>query len=146
MKILLALSIITLSLSVSAADVALITLKKGSGFSPRPQSYQLTISETGAITKTSQSTSGTTKESLGKLSAKAILSIKDKIETISDDAKPVDPNPKAPKCMDAPSTSININKGGKEIVIFKRVACHTSVVNEGEANTLVELMTALQSL
>ncbi|MFA6236938.1 MAG: hypothetical protein WC635_06385 [Bacteriovorax sp.] len=146
MKSLLVLSVMALSLSANAASTALITLTKSSGFSPRPQSVVLTISENGSVVKSVRTTKDATKETLAKLSANAVAALKDKIESIEDDAKLVDPNPKAPKCMDAPSTSVSVNKGGKEITLYVRASCHTSQVENGNADALIDLVTAFSSL
>jgi hypothetical protein len=144
MKNLIVLSVMALSLSANAGE--LITLSRSSGFSPRPQSTKLTIDESGSIVRVVQTQREVTKETLGKLSANAVQSLKDKIESIDDNAKPVDPNPKAPRCMDAPSSSITVNKGGKSIVISSRASCHTSTVNDGNAVDLASLISSLDRL
>ena len=144
MKNLLVLSALLLSLSVSAAD--LVTLSSGSGFGPRVQSSKIIISETGAVVRTIQTQREVTKETLGKLSNSALQNLKDKIEAIEDNAKLVDPNPKAPRCMDAPSSSVAVNKGGKSIMIYSRSSCHTSTVLDYNAENIVSLIQGLDSL
>ena len=144
MKNLIVLSAMALSLSASAGE--LITLSRSSGFSPRPQSTKLTIDESGSIVRAVRTLGDLKKENLGKLSASAIQSLKDKIEAIDDNAKLVDPNPKAPRCMDAPSTTVTINKGGKDIVISSIVSCHTSTVDDGNAVELANLISSLETL
>jgi hypothetical protein len=144
MKNLIVLSVMVLSLSASAGE--LITLSKSSGFSPRPQSVKVTIEESGSIVRAIHTQGNLKKETLGKLSANAVQSLKDKIESIDDNAKPVDPNPKAPRCMDAPSSSITVNKGGKNILISSRASCHTSTVNDGNAVDLASLISSLDRL
>jgi hypothetical protein len=144
MKILIILSVMALSLSAGAAD--LLTLTQGSGFSPIPSSSQVSVSENGKIIRFKRVRAAVTKETLGQLSATTVQSLKDKIEGIDDNAKLVDPNPKAPKCMDAPSSSITINKGGKEITISARSSCHTSTVEATNAYSLISIIEGLSSL
>ncbi|MBC7538807.1 MAG: hypothetical protein H7281_08300 [Bacteriovorax sp.] len=144
MKILVILSVIALSLTAGAAD--LLTYKGSSRFSPIPSSNQVSVSENGKITRVKQVRAAVTREVLGQLSANAVQSLKDQIEGIADNAKLVDPNPKAPRCMDAPSSSVSVNKGGKEITITTRNSCHTSTVEDSNAYSLISLITGLNSL
>lgn len=146
MKNLLILTALALSFSASAADTTLLMLKRSSGFSPRPQAIHITISENGSIVRTVSTMREVTKETLGKLSVNAINSIKDKIETIDDNAVLVNPNPKAPKCMDAPSTTVAVNKGGKQITLKLRASCQTSTVDSVGADQLINLITAFETL
>lgn len=146
MKNLLIISALALSFSATAASTNLITLKKSSGFSPRPQSVQIVISDNGTIVRTISTTKDVTKETLGKLSVNVVSAIKDKIESIDDNAVLVNPNPKAPKCMDAPSSSVSVNKGGKEITIKRRASCHTSTVESYQADNLINLISAFETL
>jgi hypothetical protein len=144
MKNLLIVSAFVLSFGASAGD--LLTLSTGSGFGPHVFSSKVSISETGSITRSVQSAGETKKETLGKLSTSAVQGLKDKIETIADNAKLVDPNPKAPKCMDAPSSSVSVNKGGKVITIALRANCHNSAVEDLYSSNLVDLIQGLSSL
>lgn len=146
MKSLLIMTALTISISANATSTALVTLKMNSGFSPRPQSVQLTISDDGSVVKTIHTQREVTKETFAKLSANSISSIKDKIEKIDDNAKLIDPNPKAPKCTDAPSSSVAVNKGGKEITVKTRASCHTSQVESLEAEQLIDLVTVFNTL
>ena len=146
MKNLLVLSVMFLGLSANAGNAPLLTLKSHSGFSPRPSSSQITIFENGKIVRVIQAMREVTRETLGKLSVNSVSSIKEKIETISDNAVLVDLYPEAPKCMDAPSSSVAVNKNGKEITLKERASCHTYEVQDGEAHNLVELVTAFGAL
>ncbi|MBC7712078.1 MAG: hypothetical protein H7177_01980 [Rhizobacter sp.] len=144
MKNLLILSALALSFSATASD--LVTLSSGSGFGPRVQSSKLTISENGSIVRVIQTQREVTKETIGKLSANAVASLKEKIELIEDNAQLVDPNPKAPKCMDAPSSSVEVNKGGKDITISLTASCHTSAVQNYNAQDITSLIQGLDKL
>lgn len=144
MKNLVILSIMALSLSAGAAD--LLTLKGNSGFSPVAFSNQVSVNETGKIIRVKRVGGTATREVLGQLSANSVQSLKDQIEGIADNAKLVDPNPKAPKCMDAPSSSISVNKGGKEITLTERASCHTSTVEDSNALALINVIMGLNSL
>lgn len=144
MKFLIASSFLASSLSVNAAD--LLTYTQHSGFSPVAFSVKVAVSEEGKITRVRTQGTKVTKENLGVLSSTAVQSLKDKVGAIDDDAKLVDSNPSAPKCMDAPSSSISVNKSGKVITLKSNALCHTSVVKSIPANDLNNVMEGLRAL
>lgn len=78
--------------------------------------------------------------------ANSVEGLKTKIEAIEDDAKLVDPNSKASRCMDVPSNSIVVNKGGKDITIYLRASCHTSKVENYNAEDIAYLIQGLAKL
>lgn len=143
MKNLVILSVMALSLSAGAAD--LLTLTRNSGFSPVPGESKTSINENGKIVRVKRIRAAVTKENLGQLSAAALQTLKDKIEEIDDNAKVIDPKPNAPRCMDAPSSSVAINKGGKVITLRESYSCHTAVVQGSKAAALISTIEKLDS-
>lgn len=145
MKSFLVLAAILLSSEAMSSEV-LLKLSRGSGFSPIPTRTVVTISENGQIVVAKTVRNTTTKEVLGKLSVKAVESLKDKIEEIADDAVLVDLDAKKPRCMDAPSTEIAVTKGSKEIVIAAKRSCHRFEVEAYEASNLSKLIESVATL
>lgn len=144
MKTLVILSAMSLSLSAGATD--LITLTRSSGLSTIPTSSQVSVNENGKIIRVKRIRAVVTKETLGQLSATTVQSLKDNIEGIDDNAKLVDQNPKAPKCMNSPSATITVNKGGKEITLSTKNSCHTSTVDDAIAYSLISAIEGLSFL
>lgn len=137
MKSLIVFAAIAMSSQAMSAEV-LLKYTKGSGFGPFPMSSTVEVKDNGEITRTSKFQNKTEKSVVGKLTASTIQNIKDKIETIADDAKLVDLDAKKPRCMDAPSTRISVIKGGKEIQIAGVSNCHRLAVQESTAEALAK--------
>ena len=146
MKNFLVLSIMTISFAASASDTTLLSLRTAGGFTRNGFSSQIAVLENGDVVKTVTTFREATRQTVAKLSQNSVDSLKEKIAAIEDDAKLVDPNPKAPRCMDAPGTSVEVNKGGKSIKIEQRMFCHTLKVETSEADALRSLIEGLNSL
>lgn len=142
MKNIFMATLLVLSTNAFSAEF-LIKLSRIPGFSPNPTASDLTINDRGQITYRIANNKGTTTTKLGVLSDAALTKLKDKIELIADNAKLENLDANRPRCMDAPSTRILVNKGGKEITISSKVACRRSAVSGTEelANLVVSLET-----
>ena len=112
-KLFFVLSFVVLSSQAMSAGV-LLKLSRGSGFSPFPRSTSLVITDTGEVFKQISERRLVRKVAVAQLSPVALSTLKEKIETIADDAVLINIDAKRPRCMDAPSTSLKVNKGGKE--------------------------------
>ncbi len=142
MKSLIVLAAIAMSSQAMSAEV-LLKHTKGSGFGPFPMSTTVEVKDNGEITRTSKFQNKTEKSVVGKLSASTVQVIKDRIEMISDEAKLIDLDAKKPRCMDAPSSRVSVNKGGKEIQIAGVSNCHRLAVQESTAEALTKLVEGL---
>jgi hypothetical protein len=138
MKLFILLSVITLSTQVMSAEV-LLKLQRGSGFGPVVSHSSLTITEDGQVTKMISQAGSVRKVSIGKLSANVVANLKDKIETIADNGKLINLDAQRPRCMDAPSTSLTVNKGGKEITISAWRMCQRFETKDLETKSLKSL-------
>ena len=138
MKSLFVLAAIVMSSQAMSAET-LLKYTKGSGFGPFPMSTTVEVKDNGEISRTHRFQNKIEKSVTGKLSAATVQIIKDRIETITDEAKLVDLDAKKPRCMDAPSTRIAVNKGGKEIQISGFSNCHRLAVQESAAEALTKV-------
>lgn len=145
MKSLILMTILGLSSNVFSAEY-LVKLTRASGFSPIARSSQLIISEDGKITSVVNVQSKITKSAVGTLSAKALANLKDTIERIADDAVLVDLDAKRPQCADAPGRRVEINKGGKTLIVSAVRNCHKYEVAGADANNLSKLAESLDSI
>lgn len=139
MKSILVLATIVMSSQAMSAEV-LLNYTKGSGFSPVPTSTNVVVKGNGEIVRTSKMGNKVEKTVVGKLSTATVQIIKDRIEMISDDAKLIDLDANKPRCMDAPSSTIYANKGGKEIQIARISGCHRFAVKESAAEALTKVV------
>lgn len=142
MKSLMVLAAIAMSSQAMSAEV-LLKHTKGSGFGPFPTLITLEVKDNGEITRTSKVQNKIEKSVVGKLSASTVQVIKDRIEMISDEAKLIDLDAKKPRCMDAPSSRVSVNKGGKEIQIAGVSNCHRLAVKESTAEALAKVVEGL---
>ncbi len=138
MKFFILLSAITLSAQVMSAEV-LLKYNQGSGFGPFVSSSSLTITEDGQVTKMISQARAVRRINIGKLSANVVANLKDKIETIADNGKLINLDAQRPGCMDAPSTSLIVNKGGKEITIAAWRNCQRHQTKDLEVKSLTSL-------
>jgi hypothetical protein len=144
MKLIALFSLMTLS-TFASADV-LVKYTSGSGFSPVPSSVSVEISDNGKVVATTFKGQSKEKSTIATLSATAVQSLKDKIESFEDNSKLIDLDAKKPRCMDAPSSTVSINKGGKSIDISARSACHTFKVENAYTDNLTNLIQSLGTL
>jgi hypothetical protein len=145
MKSFLILFSIVLSSQAMSSEV-LLKLSKGSGFGPIPRSSTLIVTELGQVTLLSSERRLVRKTEIAKLSKEAIESLKEKIETIDDAGILKNLDEKKPRCMDAPSTNLTVNKGGKEIVISAIRSCQRFQTSDLETNALTSLMQSFNYL
>lgn len=143
MKTSLFILIAAISSQTFAAE-KLITLTRGSGFSPVPRSIELSIEDNGKIISKTTTRGTSSSLLLGTLSKTAVANLKDRIELIDDNAVATNLDANRPRCMDAPSTRVVVNKGGKEIRISAKVSCQRFEV-EGTSD-LTSLITGLETL
>lgn len=143
MKSIFVLAAIVMSSQAMSSEV-LLKYTKGSGFGPFPSTKTLEVKDNGEITRTNKFQNKIEKTQVGKLSAATVQVIKDRIENVSDNAKLVDLDANKPRCMDAPSTRISVNKGGKEIQISGYSNCHRLEVQETVATEISKLVAALE--
>jgi hypothetical protein len=149
MKTLFILTAWALSFSVNAADLALIKFSKSFVFTPNPQSLEISVLKNGTILKVvtyHYDSEQNTQEILGHLSAYSLNALNYKIARISAEGKLVDPNANEPFCMDAPSSSVVIEKNGKEMTIVTHAGCHTFAVEEYQARQLADFIEAFEIL
>jgi hypothetical protein len=116
------IALLALSSQAFSAEY-LLKMTKGGGFAPIAMSKEVVVTEAGKIVATERRGTQITKTVIGSLSAAGLQILKDKIEEVPDTTKVVDLEPNRPGCMDAPSTRISINKGGKDIEIAAVRAC-----------------------
>lgn len=145
MKSLLIIAALTLSSQVMSSEV-LVKLHRGGGYSPLITSIVVEISEKGEITRTRTVKTTPVKKVIGKISANALQVLKDRIEIVDDNVKLIDFDAKKPRCMDAPSSSITINKGGKEIKIGGKSGCHKLGTEDYSANDIANLIQSVEFL
>jgi len=138
MKLLILLSTIALSSEVMSAEF-LLKFTQGSGFGPFVSRSDLTVAEDGTISKFISQARSVKMVKVGKLSSTAVATLKDKIETIADNGKLINLDAQKPGCMDAPSTSLIVNKGGKEITIAAWRNCQRFQTNDLETKSLSSL-------
>lgn len=145
MKAIFLMTILSLSSNAFSAEF-LVKLTRASGFSPIARSSQLIISEEGKITSVVNVQSKITKSAVGTLSAKTLANLKDTIERVADDAVLVDLDAKRPQCADAPGRRVEINKGGKTLIVSAVRNCHKYEVAGADASNLSKLAESLDSI
>ncbi len=145
MKAVLLASLLTISSQAFSAEI-LLKITTGSGFSPVPRSTSLVITEDGKVTQYETERKLVTKTEIAKLSTGAVENLVSKIETVQDDVKLVDIDAKKPRCMDAPSTSLVLNKGGKSIEVYAVRSCHRFFATSPEVERIVNLVKGFQYL
>ncbi len=138
MKSLIILSAMVISTQVMSAE-ALLKFNQNSGFGPIVSNSSLIVFEDGQVTKMISQARAVRRVTIGKLSANAVANLKDKIETIADAGKLINLDAKKPRCMDAPSTSLTVIKGGKEIKIAAWMSCQRYETQDGETSNLKSL-------
>lgn len=138
MKLFFVLSFVVLSSQAMSAEV-LLKLSRGSGFSPFPRSTSLVITDSGEVFKHISERRLVRKVAVAQLSPVALSTLKEKIESIADDAVLINIDAKRPPCMDAPSTSLKVNKGGKEIEIAAVRSCQRHQSEDLETEDLLAL-------
>jgi hypothetical protein len=138
MKSLLIISAIAMSFNSFAGEY-LLKETFGSGFSPVPMGRVTSILETGKVTEVKTVKGKKSAVVLKVLSPNTIQEIKDAIDDLKSTDTLVDLDANKPRCMDAPSTTLTVLKGKKEIVISARHSCHTEVVKSKAAEKLISL-------
>lgn len=136
------IALLALSSQAFSAEF-LVKFRQGGGFAPVAMSRELLVLETGKVVSVVTRGTSVTKTTLATLSATGLQNLKDKIEQLDDNTKLVDPNPSHPGCMDAPSSSTIVNKGGKEIKVGARINCKNYKAEGAYANELAQFADSL---
>lgn len=143
MKTFILFSAIVLSSQAMSSEV-LLNFTRGSGFGPTVSRSSLVVTSDGEVTKKFTQLRLVRSNKIGKLTANAVANLKDKIETIADEGKLINLDAKRPQCADAPSSSLIVNKGGKEIVIAARRACQNHETKDLETKALLNLVQSFE--
>ncbi len=144
------ISKMTLALVLPDSSLSNLLLKyeQSAGFSPRPSTHTITVDKLGNVISTIHLLQGdkiSTME-IAKLSAAALKNLKAQLAQVPLDVQLVDQDPNAPKCMDAPSTTVSVMSGTTEISIYNWSSCHTYKTDEGNAQNLTQLMLGFATL
>ena len=129
MKAFIALALLTIP---TANAATLIKADRMPGFERMPQHREFVLDSSGKMTLTIEGFRDQKKEVevLGQLSKKVVARIATRIDELAEKSELVDPRKGEPMCMDAPSFSVSVFKGEKEIVIERRAGCHSAQIND----------------
>jgi hypothetical protein len=143
----LVISLLVVSINAFAAKpTTLIKYTQSGGFVGGGFAKSVVINSDGKVLSM-VTQNGKTKTTL--LAQLTDVTMKDLVGVISDvntSSKLVDSNPRAPRCMDAPTRSTSVLKGSKYFEIAQIAFCHNFALEDGSAGNLPEIMEAYASL
>lgn len=145
MKFISLLSILVISTSAMSSEL-LLRYRTGSGFSPVPRSSTIQITDDGKVTLLETERKLSHKTEIATLTESSLENLKAKIETIDNSTTLIDIDASKPRCMDAPSSSLIVAKGGLEVEIYAKRSCHRYFAKDAEVEKLVNLVFSFQYL
>lgn len=132
------ISLLALSTQAFSAEY-LVKYVRGGGFAPVAMNLEVSVLENGKVVAVNKRGTVVSKTLVATLSPAGLQNLKDKIEQVPDNTKLVDLDPNRGRCMDAPSTRVTINKGGKEIAVSSVVNCKRFAAQDSYAVELSKL-------
>lgn len=136
------IALLALSTQAFSAEY-LVKYVRGGGFAPVAMNLEVSVLENGKVVAVNTRGTVASKTIVATLSPAGLQNLKDQIEQLADNTKLIDQNPSHPGCMDAPSSSTVVNKGGKIIKVAARINCKNFKADGSNAQELAQFADSL---
>ena len=145
MKAVLLISLLVINGPATSSEV-ILNLTSKSNFLLNPSTKSLVVTNDGNVTGYETENKFVKKTKIAKLSVDAVENLLMRVESIQEDSKLIDIDAKKPRCMDAPSNSLVVNKGGRLIEVYAIRSCHRFFAITPEVDRIVNLVKGFQYL